>query len=64
MVISVDERKHIQDSERVVESATSDWLAGSDGDVEDLEPEGDHLYRNVLVEEAQDVDEIQSLVSS
>jgi hypothetical protein len=37
MVISVDESEHVEYPEGIVESATSDWLAGLNWNIEDLE---------------------------
>jgi hypothetical protein len=37
MVVSVDEREHVEDSEGVVESAAGHWFAGSDRDIENLQ---------------------------
>ena len=37
MIISIDEREHVEDSEGVVESAAGHWFAGSNRDIEDLQ---------------------------
>lgn len=47
MIVSVDERKHIEDSEGVVESAAGYWLAGSNWNIEDLEAY--RLFSNIIM---------------
>ena len=37
MIVPVDERKHVENSEGVVESTTGHWLTCSNRNVEDLE---------------------------
>lgn len=37
VIVPIDECKHVQGSESVVESAAGHWFAGSNGDIKDFE---------------------------
>jgi hypothetical protein len=52
MIASLYERKHVENPEGVVKSAASDGFASSDRNIEYFQAQRDHLYRNVLTEEA------------